>query len=148
MRLLQDQQVKILLDMGFGEEEQSRNKKILNRAEASGISIARTNFSQLEKTDASARLVGIECSIGEIGSLICQSDEFIGYDSACQHIAAALGVLTCTVFAGSNNVRFIRRWRACGPNVSEIVFVDTLSKDREIDTEEVVTRVLNFRSDD
>ena len=108
----------------------------------------RTDFSQLEKIDASARLVGIECSIGEIGSLICHSDEFIGYDSACQHIAAALGVRACTVFAGSNNVRFIRRWRACGPNVSEIVFVDTLSKERKIDTEEVVTRVLDFRSDD
>ncbi len=54
---------------------------------------------------------------------------------------------TCTVFAGSNNVRFIRRWRACGPNVSEIVLVDTLSKERLIDTEEVVTRVLDFRSD-
>lgn len=54
---------------------------------------------------------------------------------------------TCTVFAGSNNVRCIRRWRACGPNVSEIVLVDTLSKERLIDTEEVVTRVLDFRSD-
>ena len=54
---------------------------------------------------------------------------------------------TCTVFVGSNNVRFIRRWRACGPNVSEIVLVDTLSKERLIDTEEVVTRVLDFRSD-
>ena len=78
--------------MGFGEEEQSRNERILNRAEASGISVTRTNFSQLDKTDASAKLVGIECSIGEIGSLICHSDEFSGYDSACQHIAAALGV--------------------------------------------------------
>lgn len=54
---------------------------------------------------------------------------------------------TCTVFVGSNNVRFIRRWRACGPNVREIVLVDTLSKERLIDTEEVVTRVLDFRSD-
>lgn len=86
--------------------------------------------------------------MGEIGSLINESDEFIGYDSACQHIAAALGVPACTVFAGSNNVRFIRRWRACGSNVSEIVFVDTLSNDREIDIEEVVTRVLDFRSGD
>jgi hypothetical protein len=42
--LLQDEQVKIVLDMGFGEEEQSRNEKILNRAEASGISIERTDF--------------------------------------------------------------------------------------------------------
>ncbi|HJO11571.1 MAG TPA: hypothetical protein QGI39_05985, partial [Gammaproteobacteria bacterium] len=68
--------------------------------------------------------------------------EFIGYDSACQHIAAAQGIRSCTVFAGSNNVRFIRRWRASGPNVSEIVFIDTLSKDREINTTEVVARIL------
>lgn len=146
LRLLADDRVKILLDMGFGEAEQGRNEIILAEVEARGVSVARTEFSQLGGIDAGVRLLGIACSIGEISCLIRHSDEFIGYDSACQHIAAALEVRTCTVFAGSNNVRFIRRWRACGPNVSEIVFVDTLSKDRVIDTEEVVTRVLDFRS--
>lgn len=64
LQLLEDQQAKILLDMGFGKEEQSRNEMVLNRAQASGIPIVRTDFSQLETVGTSARLVGIECSIG------------------------------------------------------------------------------------
>jgi ADP-heptose:LPS heptosyltransferase len=146
LRLLEDKQVKILLDMGFGEEEQSRNELLLRQAEVSGILVARGSFSQLDAIDANVRLAGIECTIGEIACLIRHSDEFIGYDSACQHIAAALGVRACTVFAGSNNVRFIRRWRACGANVSEIVCVDTPSKHSATDVEEVVARVLDCRS--
>ena len=70
---------------------------------------------------------------------------FIGYDSACQHIGAALNVRTFTVFAGTNNARFIRRWHACGPNTSEILYVDTLSREHQIDTLELIERLQDLR---
>jgi ADP-heptose:LPS heptosyltransferase len=142
LKLLEQAQVKVLLDLGFGVDERQQTSAILEAVAASGLQVASSAFADLDATDVKARLIGIECSIGQIAALISQSDEFIGYDSACQHIAAAQGVRACTVFAGSNNVRFIRRWRACGPNLSELVFVDTLSKDREVNTSEVVARIL------
>ena len=54
-------------------------------------------------------IIGVIAGIGDLAALISHSDEFIGYDSACQHIAASLAIPTYTVFAGSNNPRFIRR---------------------------------------
>jgi ADP-heptose:LPS heptosyltransferase len=92
-------------------------------------------------------LLGVECSVAEIAALISVSDEFIGYDSACQHIAAALGVRTFTIFAGTSNARFIRRWQACGPNLSEIVYVDTVSRESRLDYGEIVERLLDLRAD-
>jgi ADP-heptose:LPS heptosyltransferase len=142
LKLLEQTQVKVLLDLGFGVEERQQMSAIIEEVAASGIHVASSTFADLDAADVKASLVGIECSIGQIAALISQSDEFIGYDSACQHIAAAQGVRTCTVFAGSNNVRFIRRWRACGSNLNELVFVDTLSKYREVNTSEVVARIL------
>jgi hypothetical protein len=46
-----------------------------------------------------------------------------------------------TVFAGSNNPRFVRRWRACGPAKAEVIHVDTLSHAQPFDDEDVIARV-------
>ena len=119
---------------------------LLQAAQEAGITTAETAFSDIQRCDFSAQLIGIECSIGEISALINQSDEFIGYDSACQHIAAAEGIKTFTIFAGTNNVRFIRRWQACGENISEIIYVDTLSKDGYIDNEDIIATLMDFRT--
>lgn len=150
LSLLQEPNTIVLLDMGFGDEETGRSKQILADAEAAGFASQRLTFAQLNNgvvADTKERLFGIECDVGEIASLIARSDEFIGYDSACQHIGAALGVRTYTVFAGTNNARFIRRWHASGPNVSEIVYVDTLSREHNIDPAELITRLKDLRRD-
>ncbi len=148
--LLREPRTTVLLDMGFGEEETSRSRHILETAQAAGFASASVPFSQLGAAmaeGATTRLFGVTCDVGEIAALIARSDEFIGYDSACQHIGAALGVRTYTVFAGSNNARFIRRWHASGPNVSEIVYVDTLSREHRIDPLELITRLKDLRVD-
>jgi len=49
------------------------------------------------------------------------------------------------VFAGSNNARFIRRWHATGPNSSEILYVDTLSREYQIDVRELLERLHDLR---
>ena len=145
LRLLQEPGTTVLLDMGFGNEETARSQHVLERGVAAGYTTQSLRFADLHLANPQARLLGIECDVGEIAALIARSDEFIGYDSACQHIGAALGVRTCTVFAGTSNARFIRRWHASGPNSSEILYVDTLSREHQIDTGELLERLQDLR---
>ncbi len=145
LTLLKEKDVFIMLDLGFGSEERARSEAILTAAKEHGHISQELEFAKLGEASTDCQLLGIECSVAEIASLIAISDEFIGYDSACQHIAAAEGVPTYTIFAGTNNVRFIRRWHACGPDISEIIYVDTLSKYEEIDNSEIVARLIDLR---
>ncbi|MCB1649434.1 MAG: hypothetical protein H7A05_03610 [Pseudomonadales bacterium] len=148
LSLLRETDTLVLLDMGFGEEETRRSHHILEAARAAGYNTTMLPYRALEASATGlgeVRLFGIECDVGEIAALIACSDEFIGYDSACQHIGAALGVRTYTVFAGTSNARFIRRWHASGPNVSEIVYVDTLSREHEVNAEELIARLYDLR---
>lgn len=135
----------VILDLGFGSEEFARSEAILEQARLAGIRTQTGIFSSLQQIEPETRLLGIECSVGEISVLIANSDEFIGYDSACQHIAAALGIRTYTIFAGTNNARFIRRWHATGPNRSEILYVDTISREHTIAPVELIERLHDLR---
>jgi len=146
LKLLQDQTTRVFLDLGFGSDEHRRSQQIIDAARSEGFSVQEIAFKELESANADTRLFGVHCSVAEISALIAISDEFIGYDSACQHIAAAQGIRTYTVFAGTNNARFIRRWRACGPGLSEILYVDTVSRDRPIDQVELVERLMDLRN--
>ncbi|HOD28062.1 MAG TPA: glycosyltransferase family 9 protein [Syntrophales bacterium] len=141
--LLEDPRTVILLDKGFGEEELGRTARLM--AAFGDRPRLDVPFAGLPDRGIPGGLVGVECDIGEIAALISHSDEFIGYDSACQHIAAAVGVPTYTVFAGSNNTRFIRRWHACGPARSEIIHVDTLTHPPMFDDEDIVARIIDAR---
>jgi ADP-heptose:LPS heptosyltransferase len=146
LTLLSDPKVRVILDLGFGDEEKLRSEAILNEAQQKGFKTQEIAFGDLELVATDSHLIGVNCSVAEIASLIFVSDEFIGYDSACQHIAAAEGIKTITVFAGTNNVRFIRRWHACGPKTSEIVYVDTLSKDHIVDNKDIIARITDLRT--
>ena len=60
-------------------------------------------------------------------------------------MAAALEVPCITIFAGSNNMRFIRRWSALGKKSSQIVHADTLNHPLGIEVQDVVDRVMHLR---
>ena len=105
-----------------------------------------TYFSSLDKSDPDAKVYGIDAGIDQAAALIGQSDEFIGYDSACQHIAAAQEVPTFTVFAGSNNTRFVRRWCPFGLGRREIIHVDTLTQPPVYNRKAVLLRLMHARS--
>jgi hypothetical protein len=91
-------------------------------------------------------IVAVKCDGGEMGALISHSDEYIGYDSACQHIAAAARTPTLTIFAGTNNKNFIRRWSACGDTDCRIVHVNTLTDPAHVDINEVIARIMRERA--
>jgi ADP-heptose:LPS heptosyltransferase len=66
---------------------------------------------------AQRRLVAWQGGIGAFSALVAESNEYIGYDSAGQHIAAALGVPTLDVFGRNASPIFQERWRPTGRNV-------------------------------
>ncbi|MBN2569174.1 MAG: glycosyltransferase family 9 protein [Deltaproteobacteria bacterium] len=147
LNLLQDPNTVIILDQGFGKEELSRSEALIRSMQKHGFVTELSEFESLKSIRMSKGIIGVVAEISDLSALIAQSDEFIGYDSACQHIAASLGIPTYTVFAGSNNPRFIRRWSACGPSKSEIIHVDTLTYPPMFDTDDVVMRIVDARAE-
>ncbi len=147
LNLLKEPNTVIILDQGFGDEELERSKDLLGCVRSNGFAAELSNVEALSDICLSKGVIGVIAGIGDLAALISQSDEFIGYDSACQHIAAALGVPTYTVFAGSNNPRFIQRWSACGRAKSEIIHVDTLTHPPMFETDDVVARIMDARAE-
>jgi len=145
LSLLQEPNTVVVLDKGLGEMELQYSNILLDAVKQNGYPIEDTVFTAEFNSDISSGVIGLHTRIGEIAAIIAKCDEYIGYDSACQHIAAALQTPCLTIFAGSNNMRFIRRWRAFGANSCQIVHVDTLSDPTAIDVEDIITRIMNER---
>jgi len=145
LSLLQEPNTVIVLDKGLGEKELQSSNSLLDAVKQNGYPIENAVFAAEFNSDISSGVIGLQTHIGEIAAIIAQCDEYIGYDSACQHIAAALQTPSLTIFAGSNNMRFIRRWSAFGVNSCQIVHVDTLSDPTAIDVEDIITRIMNER---
>jgi len=143
--ILNAPQTVVLLDKGFGQDELSRSAALLDSIKNRGVSTADMSFDDPEYPIFSHGLLTIGCSVGEIAALIAQCDEFIGYDSACQHIAAAVRTPAVTIFAGSNDMNFVRRWSACGKTQHKIVHVDTFTDPQNVNTSEVISRIMAER---
>ena len=115
---------KVILDKGATEEERDQINRIVAGVRAAGktvIELTEANKAELaDKNLPEADLVTWDGGIGAFAGLIAASDEYIGYDSAGQHIAAALGVPTKTVFVGSNNTTFAERWRPFGKGIVKV----------------------------
>jgi ADP-heptose:LPS heptosyltransferase len=144
-KLLQEPNTLILLDKGAGDEEIRSSDALLAGVKSNGFAVHDGSFRESLDSRFSWGVIGMQTRIGEIAAIIANCDEYIGYDSACQHFAAALNTPSLTIFAGSNNMRFIRRWSAFGPNTCKIVHVDTLSDPSSIDVEDIIIRIMNAR---
>jgi len=134
-----------VLDKGLGEKELQYSNSLLDAVKQKGYPIEDAVFDAEFDSHISSGVIGLQTRIGEIAAIIAKCDEYIGYDSACQHIAAALQTPCLTIFAGSNNMRFIRRWSAFGANSCQIVHVDTLSDPTAVDAEDIIIRIMNER---
>jgi ADP-heptose:LPS heptosyltransferase len=145
LTLLKEPGTLILLDKGFGEEETEYINTLIDGIKNRGYDTAHRDLASEESCMIRHGIIGIKSSIGEMAALIKHCNEFVGYDSACQHIAAAVQIPCITIFAGSNNMRFIRRWSAHGPKESDIVHVDTLTDRSMIDIDDIINRVMHLR---
>jgi ADP-heptose:LPS heptosyltransferase len=136
----------VVLDRGFGADEEQRSALLMADVRECGVRGAETSFAADGWPPLSHGVVAVECGIGEMAAIISHSDEYIGYDSACQHIAAAARTPTLTIFAGTNNKNFIRRWSACGDTDCRIVHVNTLTDPAHVEVNEVISRIMQERA--
>lgn len=124
LRLLEDGST-VLLDRGFGDEEAMRAERLAAGVRSSGRTVIEADATNAE---ALMRAPELRCDLftwnGEIGrfaALIAGSDEYIGYDSAGQHIAAALGIPTIDIFAHPVSPVFQERWSPSGRGIVHVV---------------------------
>lgn len=125
----------IILDKGADENENKRADAVIAQAtqiEREGRRVSaievdeeyllRASNFEFPETD----LLVWNGGMGVLAALISQSDLYIGYDSAGQHIAAALGVPCIDVFAGFSSTRMLERWRPTGEGEIRVVVVGDL----------------------
>jgi ADP-heptose:LPS heptosyltransferase len=90
---------------------------------AGGKEAARVTAA-VEASGCADRVRFWEGSFAGFASIISQCDLYLGYDSAGQHAAAALGVPLITIFKGAPSARFRQRWAPCGPGRIDILDAD------------------------
>lgn len=145
LRLLDDLHTVVVFDMGYGAEEWNRAQRILAEMRDNKIPVQQFRFEDTDQIRLSHGILGVQSGIGQMAGLISCADEFIGYDSACQHIAAALRIPTLTIFAGTNNPRFIRRWSACGEETTTIIHINSHLEMNSSMIEGIVERIMQER---
>ncbi len=108
LRLLASLDAQVMVDSGApGSEEQERVEAALGTlGEAAGR-------------------VGVHSGpFAFFAAMIAASDLYVGYDSAGQHVAAALGVPLVSVFQGFPSERMMARWRPESPGPAAVLRAD------------------------
>ncbi len=137
----------VILDTGFGPDEVERAAALAADVRDGGFAARETIFDAMDSAAISHGVITVGCSIGQMAALIAHSDEYIGYDSACQHIAAAARTPTLTIFTGSNNENFVRRWSARGATDCRVVRVNPPADSEPIAVDEIVARIMEARAE-
>jgi len=107
LRYLLESGWQVLLDTGVpGGEEDRRVRATVARLGAAGQSIALH-----------------EGSFASFASFIAGAGLYVGYDSAGQHVAAALDVPLVSIFGGFSCERMLQRWLPDGPGVKRVIAV-------------------------
>jgi ADP-heptose:LPS heptosyltransferase len=121
--------ITIVFDKGAGAEETRRADAVIARAQQDAaaivVKLTEQNFAEAVNDQAlGAQLLVWDGGVGRLAALVAQSDLYVGYDSAGQHIAAAAGTPCIDVFAGYSSPRMLDRWRPAGSNASALVVVE------------------------
>lgn len=79
----------------------------------------------VEATGEPGKRIGIHTgSFASFAAMIASSSLYFGYDSAGQHVAAAMGVPVVSVFKGFANERMLARWTPHGPGPVTVLRAD------------------------
>jgi ADP-heptose:LPS heptosyltransferase len=117
----------VILDKGGEPDEAARIEALV--ATLAGKGLRALALDERRDMALPAELSGMHLltwqgGIGRFAALIAESTTFIGYDSAGQHIAAALGVPTIDIFTGFTSPRMSERWAPHGPGSVHVLVVD------------------------
>jgi Glycosyltransferase family 9 (heptosyltransferase) len=119
----------LILDKGATGEEREQVNRVVAALRAAGRAVieidesGRARTIGLEKIEADA--ITWDGSLGDFAGLIAAGDGYVGYDSAGQHIAAALRIPTLTIFVNTGSPTFAERWRPYGPGIIEVLNVES-----------------------
>lgn len=118
IRLLASTGRPVMIDAGApGSEEESRVQRALADA---GVD---------------DRSVGLhQGSFASFAAMIAASSLYTGYDSAGQHVAAALGVPLISVFAGFVSPRMMARWTPDGPGPRSVIPAREISSREQVES--------------
>jgi ADP-heptose:LPS heptosyltransferase len=100
-----------------------QGRPILIDRGAGGTEAARVD-ALVERLGSHKLLQVHDGSYASFASHIAQSDLYVGYDSAGQHVAAAAHVPLVSIFTGYVCDRMLARWRPSGPKAHVIVVND------------------------
>jgi ADP-heptose:LPS heptosyltransferase len=118
----------MILDKGGDAEEVERIDALvamLAREGFRGVALEESREALASPPEVgSESLVTWQGGIGRFAALIAESTAYIGYDSAGQHIAAALGVPTIDIFTGFTSPRMPERWSPHGPGPVHVLVLD------------------------
>jgi hypothetical protein len=116
---LLEQGARVTFAKGVGDEERARADRHLGRLRARQTPIAEVQASDLDALPPASRLrranlIAWQGELGAFCAVIAAADLYIGYDSAGQHIAAALGRPTIDIFADDSIPMVVTRWTPTG----------------------------------
>jgi ADP-heptose:LPS heptosyltransferase len=118
----------IILDKGGDPEEVARIEALVAALGGQGfralaLDERRDAMSLLSEVNETPLLTW-QGGIGRFAALIGESTAYIGYDSAGQHMAAALGVPTIDIFTGFSSPRMPERWSPYGSGAVHVLVLD------------------------
>jgi ADP-heptose:LPS heptosyltransferase len=136
----------VILDQGGDVEEARRIAQLIAALQEEGFrTLALDRIG--ENTSRPSKLAGAQLltwhgGIGRLAALIARSDVYIGYDSAGQHIAAALAVPTIDLFTGFTSPRMPERWAPHGRGPIQVLIFDAPDTYTPTRLETIIDQVL------
>jgi ADP-heptose:LPS heptosyltransferase len=118
----------VILDKGVDVAEVARIEALVAMVDREGFRVLaldeRHDMASSPAEVGGASVLTWQGGIGRFAALIAESTAYIGYDSAGQHIAAALGVPTIDIFTGFTSPRMPERWSPHGPGSVHVLVLD------------------------
>ena len=105
---------RVLLARGAGEDELALARDLHAALLAQGLSVAALPAGRSIAALSGADVATWEADVDAMLAVIGTADAYLGYDSAGQHVAAALGVPTVSVFVPAAGPRHRARWTPSG----------------------------------
>ena len=116
---------KLVIDEGSTVDEACMVDEIAASLKERGLVVAKASESTpFEFNGTHVDVLRWNGGLAAFAGLIMSSGLYIGYDSAGQHIAAALGVPVLTVFVNNSTPRFAQRWRPFGAGRIEVLTLE------------------------